>query len=86
MQELKILKKFSLLIDLEGEFVIFKYHLPVMVQGVLRKETSSEKKSFKKERHTWDTVNKVKYAETGDYAFAIEWDNGYISKFKLNLL
>lgn len=86
MKELKILPKFSLLIDPDGEFVVYKFHLPVMVSGFLKKETSSEKKSFKKSKYQWVEVNKLKYAETSDYGFAIEWDNGFVSKFKLNLL
>lgn len=60
---------FSLMIDNNGEFVLYKFHFPVMVQGSLCKKNSKLRQNSKK--YDWVKCNNISFAETDDYGFAI---------------
>jgi NADPH-dependent curcumin reductase CurA len=66
--------------------VVYQFHKPIQIKGLLLKEESSPKPEFNKSVHKWVEVKKIQYAQTGDYSFAIMWDNGNISKVKINVL
>ncbi|CAD8116875.1 unnamed protein product [Paramecium sonneborni] len=86
-ESIQSFKNFSLYFDPSGEFVIYKYHLPIQFEGCIKKSksTSSSNKYFTDSEYKWFSAHQKKYefAELDQYSFAIKWEGGNLSILKL---
>ncbi|CAD8102304.1 unnamed protein product [Paramecium sonneborni] len=84
LESLILLKNVSLLIDPNGQFAVYKFHFPTLVQGYLQRSKGKDPSSFHG-IHNYDWVKKhdIQYCSLDDYGFAIAWGDGNISSVKI---
>ncbi|CAD8191678.1 unnamed protein product [Paramecium pentaurelia] len=86
LQSLILLKNLSLLIDPNGQFVVYKFHFPTLIQGYLEKSKGKDPENvlqFDWRNSDWQEKNNIKYCSFDDYGFAVAWDDGKISSVKI---
>ncbi|CAD8115174.1 unnamed protein product [Paramecium primaurelia] len=86
LQSLILLKNLSLLIDPNGQFVVYKFHFPTLIQGYLQKSKGKDPENvlqFDWRNSDWQEKNNIKYCSFDDYGFAVAWDDGKISSVKI---
>ncbi|CAD8179088.1 unnamed protein product [Paramecium octaurelia] len=86
LQSLILLKNVSLLIDPNGQFVVYKFHFPTLIQGYLQKSQGKDPANFthfSPVNSDWVEKNNIKYCSFDDYGFAILWEDGNISSVKI---
>ncbi|CAD8102469.1 unnamed protein product [Paramecium sonneborni] len=86
LQQLILLKNISILIDPNGQFVIYKFHFPTLIQGYLQKSKGKQSSSFHNfnaNKQDWIKKNDVEYCSFDNYGFAIRWNDETISSIKI---
>ncbi|CAD8172895.1 unnamed protein product [Paramecium pentaurelia] len=86
LQSLILLKNVSLLIDPNGQFVVYKFHFPTLVSGYLQKSQGKDQSNFSQFSSNdcdWIKKNDVEYCSFDDYGFAVRWQGRTISSVKI---
>ncbi|CAD8074260.1 unnamed protein product [Paramecium primaurelia] len=86
LQSLILLKNVSLLIDPNGQFVVYKFHFPTLVSGYLQKSQGKDQSNFTQfssNNCDWIKKNDVEYCSFDEYGFAVRWQGGTISSVKI---
>ncbi|CAK84684.1 unnamed protein product (macronuclear) [Paramecium tetraurelia] len=86
LQSLILLKNVSLLIDPNGQFVVYKFHFPTLIQGYLQRSQGKDAANithFSVVHADWIEKNNIKYCSFDDYGFAITWEDGNVSSVKI---
>lgn len=74
--------KLSILIDSDGEFVVFKFHYPLAINGFVSKE-KAKKQTIDEDSYDFKEQNKIKYALSDEYGLIISWGDSKYSKVRI---
>ncbi|CAD8061910.1 unnamed protein product [Paramecium sonneborni] len=82
-----ILKQISLYFDPSGEYITYKYHYPIQLNGSIRKSQSTSTNKSTNSQYKWISVhqNKYEYVQLDEYSFRIKWEGGNESELKVKL-